>query len=112
MICEETHRPVGPLMRMEKRKAAVRSVEGCVGCEDRQSMGGLVKRVRIHALGHFVLHACNCGKMFCSVNTVSGAGCSLIFMGRLATWSLRSLLSVPVATLICCSFCLLMVKQG
>ena len=70
VMCEETHQLVDPLMRMEEREAAVRSVEGCVGCEDGQWRGGLVKRVRIHALGHFVLHACNCDKMFCSVDSL------------------------------------------
>ena len=70
VVCEETPRLADPQMDIVEKKTALRSIEGCVGCEDGWWRGSLLRCMKIHALGHFVLHACNCGKMFHSVDSL------------------------------------------
>ena len=40
------------------------AVERCVGCVNLHWIEGPIKRMKIDALAHFVVHSCNCGKFF------------------------------------------------
>ena len=68
VACDETRRPVSSLLCMPGIKTTVMTAEGCVGCVSWRWEKFPVKRMKIHALAHFVAHGCNCGAMFPSVD--------------------------------------------